>query len=308
MKPKTKNKTRIKGFQVLENECIWMKAGVINFKTCDQAYDCNDCAFDKGMRRAMGMERKGSTAQVAPHWVRHLQQQYRGAQRPCRHSLTGRVEAPKICTLNYECYHCAYDQMLDDTDLHQLAHRPQTVLAGGYQLAQDYYYHRGHSWVRIEHGGWGRIGLDDFAVCLFGAFQSLTLPPLGAELEQDRVGWTFRRDALEAAVLTPLSGTVLAVNRDVQEHPEIINEDPYHAGWLFIVEPDWPKKNLIKLYFGDQSRKWMEQEGQHLMGMMGPEYERLAATGGRSVRDIFGARDGLDWNILIKRFLGTEKC
>ena len=47
MKPKTKNKTRIKGFQVLENECIWMKAGVINFKTCDQAYDCNDCAFDK---------------------------------------------------------------------------------------------------------------------------------------------------------------------------------------------------------------------------------------------------------------------
>lgn len=303
----SKGKTQVEGFQVLENECIWMKAGVINFKTCDMAYDCNDCAFDKGMRRAMGVCRNDKTADVAPEWVKHLKKKFRGAERPCRHSLTGRVEAPKICTLNYECYHCAYDQMLEDTDLHHLIHRPQTVTTGGFLMARDYYYHHGHSWARIEHGGWGRIGLDDFAACLFGTFHSLSLPPLGAELKQDQIGWTFQRDSLEAAVLTPLSGTVLAVNRDVQEHPEIINEDPYHAGWLFIVEPDWPKKNLIKLYFGDQSRRWMELEGRHLMGMMGPEYERLAATGGRPVRDIVGTHADLDWNTLVNRFLGTEK-
>ncbi len=303
---KAKSKSAVKGFQVLEKECIWMKAGVINFKLCDSAYDCNHCAFDKAMRQAMGMSRKGATEQIAPNWAKHLQKKYRGADRPCRHSLTGRVEAPKICTMNYECYHCAYDQMLDDMDTYQLAHRPQTILAGGYSLARDYYYHPGHSWVRIEHGGRGRVGLDDFAVSVFGPSRRIDLPPLGARVEQDRIGWAFQRENKEAAVLSPITGTVLAVNRDAQEHPEILHQDPYYAGWLFMVEPNHPKKDLKRLYFGDQGRRWMETESQQLLGMMGPEYERLAATGGRAVRDVIGTCPNLDWNDLARHFLQTE--
>jgi glycine cleavage system H lipoate-binding protein len=302
----SKTQKRVIGFQVVENECIWMKAGVINFRACDSAYDCSNCAFDKGMRRSMGMGRQVATDKIAPEWVNHLQKKYRGADRPCRHSLTGRVEAPKICTLNYECYHCAYDQMLDDTDVCQLGHPPQTVLAGGYNLAQDYYYHMGHSWVRIEHGGRGRVGLDDFAVSLFGPSQRIDLPPLGAVVEQDRIGWTFKRENKEAAVLSPITGTVLAVNHGAREHPEIMHEDPYHAGWLFMIEPKRPKTELKKLFFGDQSRRWIETQGQHLMGMMGPEYERLAATGGRVTRNVVDTFPELVWNDLVKKFLRTE--
>lgn len=305
---KAKSKTAVKGFQVLENECIWMKAGVINFRTCDSAYDCSHCAFDKGMRRAMGIGREGATEQVAPDWVKHLQTKYRGAESPCRHSLTGRVEAPKICIQNYECYHCAYDQMLDDTDVNQLSHRPQTFLAGGYSLARDYYYHLGHSWVRVEHGGRSRIGLDDFAVSLFGPSQNIDLPPLGAVIQQDLIGWTFQRENMEAAVLAPITGTVLAVNHGALEHPEIMHEDPYHAGWLFVVEPDRPKKDLKKLYFGDQSRKWMETEGQHLLGMMGPQYEQLSGTGGRPIRDVVGTFSSLRWEELVQHFLRTQSA
>jgi glycine cleavage system H lipoate-binding protein len=303
---KTREKQTIKGFQVLENECIWMKAGVINFKTCDLAYDCSHCAFDKGMRRSMGKGHRGAAEEIAPEWVKHLQKKYRGADMPCRHRLTGRVDAPKICILNYECYHCAYDQMLDDMDVYQLAHQPQTFLAGGYSLARDYYYHMGHSWVRIEHGGRGRVGLDDFAVSLFGPSQHIDLPPLGAMVEQDRIGWAFKCENREAAVLAPITGTVLAVNHGAQEHPEILHADPYHAGWLFMVEPDRTKKDLKKLYFGEQSRRWMETEGQHLLGMMGPEYEKLAATGGRAVRNVIGNFPELDWNDLVRQFLRTE--
>ena len=303
---KTKSKTGVKGLQVLEKECIWMKAGVINFRICDMAYDCNHCAFDKAMRRAMGMSREGATEEIAPNWVKHLQEKYCGAERPCRHSLTGRVEAPKICTQNYECYHCAFDQMLDEMDMYQLAHRPQNDLAGGFLLARDYYYHPGHSWLRIEHGGRGRVGLDDFAVSLFGPSREFELPPLGATVEQGQVGWIFHRKDKEAAVLSPVTGTVLAVNCDAQDHPEILHEDPYHAGWLFMVEPNQTKRDLRKLYFGDQSRKWMEMEGQHLLEMMGPEYQQLAATGGRVIRDVVGSFPDLEWNVLTRRFLQTE--
>ncbi|MGD8540825.1 MAG: glycine cleavage system protein H [Desulfobacteraceae bacterium] len=302
---KASSKTKIQGFQVVEKECIWMKAGVINFRVCDSAYDCSRCAFDKGMRRAMGIDPAVRSEKIAPDWAAHLQRKFAGADRPCRHSLTGRVQAPKICTLNYECYHCAYDQMLDDMDLNLSTRRPRTVLAGGYLLAEDYYYHPGHSWVRIEHGGRSRIGLDDFAACLFGPSRQVTLPPLGAVVQQNRIGWSFQRDGREAAVLSPLSGTVLAVNPDVPAHPEILHEDPYHGGWLFMVEPNRTHKDLKNLFFGDQSRRWMESESEHLLAMMGPEYEGLAATGSRGIRDVVGTVDRPEWNALAQRFLQT---
>ncbi|MGB5424806.1 MAG: hypothetical protein WBN03_21745, partial [Desulfobacterales bacterium] len=61
---------RIEGFEVLENECIWMKAGVINYRLCDHAYDCNNCPFDTGMRKAMGMDDNDDSKKIAPRWVR----------------------------------------------------------------------------------------------------------------------------------------------------------------------------------------------------------------------------------------------
>ena len=47
------NKKRVIGFNVTEDQCIWMKAGIVNFHLCDNAFDCNTCPFDIGMRKAM---------------------------------------------------------------------------------------------------------------------------------------------------------------------------------------------------------------------------------------------------------------
>jgi len=183
IREKKPDKKRVKGFQVAENECIWMKAGVVNFRLCDNAYDCNTCPFDRSMTKAMNMETDAGTINASPGWVQYLQKNYKGAERPCRHTLTGRVDAPKICTLNYECYHCAYDQMLDEGEFAGFAARPVYKNVSGFKVADGYYYHMGHSWVRFEHGGLVRVGFDDFLVRLFGAVSELTLPPLGATLK-----------------------------------------------------------------------------------------------------------------------------
>jgi glycine cleavage system H lipoate-binding protein len=144
-------------------------------------------------------------------------------------------------------------------------------------------------------------------VKLFGVLHSLELQPLGATLKKDDVGVTFRRDAHKAASLSPVTGTVLAVNHKVREHPEIPHEDPYHEGWLFILEPDMPRKNLKGLYYGKESIQWMEHESQDLLSLMGPEYDRLAATGGQPIRDVFGSFPEIGWDRLAKTFLRTEK-
>lgn len=306
MTKKSEAQKRVIGFQVVEDKCIWMKAGVVNFRVCDNAYDCNNCPFDKGIRRAMGLSEDFQTLKHAPEWVEYLKKRYRGAARPCRHALTGRIDAPKICALNYECYHCPFDQMLDEADLVRDTEAPGYKSASGYKLADGYYYHMGHSWARFEHGGRVRVGFDDFLVKLFGALQSLTLPALGETLEQNEVGWIFGRNTHKAGVLAPVTGTVLAVNHKAQEHPEICHEDPYHEGWLFILEPDLPKNNLRGLFFGEESFRWIEMEAQKLLSLIGPEYENLAATGGKLAGDVFGTFPQIGWRVLLKEFLHTD--
>jgi hypothetical protein len=89
--------------QVIENECIWSKTGMVQSKLCDNAYDCPTCPLDRAMQKTFNADPQRKSA----GW----------ANNPCRHALTGRVSAAKVCVNNYECNHCAYDQMIDDENM-----------------------------------------------------------------------------------------------------------------------------------------------------------------------------------------------
>jgi len=299
------NQKKVIGFQVVEDACIWMKAGVISFRECDNDYDCATCPFDKAMRRSMEKQAGGGDQKSAYSFAEQLKKRYDGARRPCRHALTGRVDAPKICTGNYECDHCAYDQMLDEMDLIDDIAMPMAHMVAGYQVADAYYYHAGHIWARFEHSGRTRVGFDDFLVKLFGAPNRIDLPPLGARVEQNAPGAAFFRDSHQAVALTPVGGRVLAVNQQVRAHPEIVHQDPYCKGWLFILEPDMPKRNLKQLLFGRQCDDWVEQEQQRLLAMIDPKYMGMAATGGQPVEDLFGSHPEIGWDRMVKAFLHT---
>jgi|SRR6056297_212545 len=299
-------KNGVAGFQVVEDACIWMKAGVISFRKCDNDYDCATCPFDRAMRRSMKKHSGDKGAEKALSYAEQLKKQYGGAKRPCRHALTGRVDAPKICTNNYACGSCAYDQMLDYMDLIDDITPPAYRMVAGYRLADSYYYHMGHTWARFEHGGRTRIGFDDFFGKLFGVPEKIELPPLGAKISQGEQGISFFRDNHGAGVLAPVTGRVLAVNHNVREHPEISHEDPYQSGWLFILEPDMPKRNLKQLLFGRECEEWIEQEQHQLLELISPKYRSLAATGGKPVDDLFGNIPEIGWDRLVRSFLRTE--
>jgi hypothetical protein len=85
-----------------------MKAGVVNHKTCDNAFDCTSCPFDKVIS---GKSSTNATAQVS--WREVMRQPQ--LHRECRHMLTGRVLF-KLCAHNYDCKDCAYDQQLYEYD------------------------------------------------------------------------------------------------------------------------------------------------------------------------------------------------
>ncbi|MDR3631457.1 MAG: glycine cleavage system protein H [Desulfocapsaceae bacterium] len=301
---KAKKQTNIiNGFQVIENECIWSKTGMFQSRLCDNVYDCRTCPFDKAMQRTFSAD----SPQKRAGWAKNVKGIYEGTTIPCRHALTGRVTAAKVCVNGYECNRCAYDQMLDDEDMDLRDEKPACLKASGYLLADEYYYHKGHTWARFEHGGRVRIGFDDFMVKLFGSFSNISLPPLGAKLKKDQAGLAFSRTENEAEACSPVTGTVLAINSRVLEHPEIVHEDPYNEGWLCILEPRMPKLNLKGLFYGKDSLEWTDRESQKLLRLIGPEYQNLAAAGGDPVDDIYASFPEIGWDNLVKSFLGSPK-
>jgi hypothetical protein len=67
----------------------------------------------------------------------------------------------------------------------------------------------------------------------------------------------------KAQVLSPITGTVTAVNRDVEEAPNLAWRDPYRRGWLLMMQPDRPEE-ISQLYSGESAKAWFTQEAEKL--------------------------------------------
>jgi len=106
-------------------------------------------------------------------------------------------------------------------------------------------YSKEHLWVRLE-GDRAVIGITDYAQAELGIVTSVELPEPGDELEQDDSFGSIEARKTVAELYAPLSGTVIEVNSELSNAPEFVNDDPYDAGWLVVIEvPDAEEMNLL---------------------------------------------------------------
>ena len=92
----------------------------------------------------------------------------------------------------------------------------------------------GHVWVGIEDQN-GRLGLTNYMQDMLGAVISVELPDIGDKIEAGEVFAEIESVSTVHELVAPVTGTVLAVNPTLEDHPAIINEDPYRDGWLIEV-------------------------------------------------------------------------
>ena len=96
-------------------------------------------------------------------------------------------------------------------------------------------YHREHDWARVE-GDTAVFGLTSFAQESLGDIVYIELPEVGTEIA---AGATYAEvESVKAVsdVYAPLSGSVVEVNEEVVDAPELINESPFENGWLVEVQ------------------------------------------------------------------------
>lgn len=97
-------------------------------------------------------------------------------------------------------------------------------------------YSSDHEWAELIDGE-VRVGITDYARDALGDVVFVSLPDVGADLDVGAVAGEVESTKAVSEIYVPIAGRVSAVNEALVENPEILNEDPYGAGWLFRVTP-----------------------------------------------------------------------
>lgn len=100
-------------------------------------------------------------------------------------------------------------------------------------------YSREHEWVRVE-GNRAYVGISHYAQKELGDVVFVDLPQMGETVAEGAGFAVVESVKAVSDIYAPVSGRVVAVNEELIDHPEWINEEPYGKGWIAVIEMDQP--------------------------------------------------------------------
>ena len=106
-------------------------------------------------------------------------------------------------------------------------------------LPEDLNYTEDHEWARSEQDK-VRVGISDYAQDQLGDIVFVELPQAGVRIEKGKELGTVESVKTVSELYMPVSGEVLSFNAALEDAPELLNDDPYGAGWMIEVKPDNP--------------------------------------------------------------------
>lgn len=106
----------------------------------------------------------------------------------------------------------------------------------------DRKYTKEHEWLKLESNGEAEMGLTQYAQEQLGDIVYLTLPSPGDRVEQNKSLGEVESVKAVSDIIAPASGEVIAVNEELDEHPELLNQDPYGKGWIARLRLSAPEE------------------------------------------------------------------
>jgi glycine cleavage system H protein len=105
------------------------------------------------------------------------------------------------------------------------------------QIPADIRYAKSHEWAKLLDDGGVEVGISDHAQGALGDLVFVEVPVVGRTLAAGEACAVVESVKAASDVYCPVAGTVTAVNAELANAPELINSDPYGAGWLFRLRP-----------------------------------------------------------------------
>ena len=119
-------------------------------------------------------------------------------------------------------------------------------------------YTQSHEWVRAEDDGTLTVGISDHAQDALGDLVFVEVPDVGADLAAGDACAVVESVKAASDVYAPVAGEVIAVNEELADAPEAINEDPYQKGWLFKLKGSLEGTELLD---ADAYAKFVAENG-----------------------------------------------
>lgn len=127
------------------------------------------------------------------------------------------------------------------------------------QVPEGLKYTREHEWIKVE-GDRGQVGITHYAQDQLGDVVFVELPKKGRSLRQMEPFGVIESVKAVSDLYCPAGGEVLEVNGELERKPELVNGDPYGAGWMIRVKITSPK-DLDKLLSASEYSAYLKQAG-----------------------------------------------
>ncbi|MGB3483446.1 MAG: glycine cleavage system protein GcvH [Mycobacterium sp.] len=104
------------------------------------------------------------------------------------------------------------------------------------EIPADLHYTTEHEWVRRSGDDTVRVGITDYAQSALGDVVFVQLPDVGVELTAGDTFGEVESTKSVSDLYAPITAKVVAVNGDLEASPDLVNSDPYDAGWLLELK------------------------------------------------------------------------
>lgn len=170
----------------------------------------------------------------------------------------------------------------------------------------SYYVHPAHGWAKAESMGSATVGVDALAVAALGSVISVETLAVGSKVEQGQTLFTLCHDNRRLEVLSPVSGTVSDINREVTAKPALVKDSPYGAGWVVWLEGVNFSGERGQLMRGSGIRAWFRREVDRLTSVLATGVPTMA-DGGVLSNDLSSQIDDAKWAEVTSKFFATTR-
>jgi glycine cleavage system H lipoate-binding protein len=157
-----------------------------------------------------------------------------------------------------------------------------------------------HTWM-APRGESVAVGVDEIAQRILPSATALELPRAGMEVHRGDPIAVVRAGRRAIRIGAPVDGTIVAVNGRARRNPCIVKEDPYGAGWLFLIAPR--DDAWRKLPGGERARAWLAAERRRLALCVEEQLGIAAADGGELVEPAPALLGEEGWRKVVAAFL-----
>lgn len=103
-------------------------------------------------------------------------------------------------------------------------------------------YTKEHEWIKDNGDGTATIGITEFAQSELGDIVFVEIEDLGFEFSKDDTFGTVEAVKTVSELFAPIDGEILEINEELEDNPEVVNDDPYGDGWMIKIKISNPSQ------------------------------------------------------------------